>query len=81
MKFIWEPDDIKVGRKYSRPDITEIWLIGYIPSVDSTGPRYVSISMEDGMVTGGLTANVLSAGLTRNNYVPVEFIAKLAMKK
>ena len=79
MKFIWEPDDIQVGRKYSRPDITEEWLIGYLPSVDRVGPRFVSVSMDDGMVTEGSTANELSASLTRNNYVPVEFIA--AIKK
>ena len=79
MKFIWETDDIQVGRKYSRPDITEVCLIGYLPSVDSFGPRFVSVSMDDGMVTEGSTGPEMAASLTRNNYVPVEFIT--AMKK
>lgn len=79
MKFTWESSDIVVGRKYSRLDIKEEWMIGYLPDVDSNGRRFVSISTSDGMVTEGATKVELSTSLTKNNYVPVEFIA--TMKK
>ena len=77
MKFIWEPEDIRVGRKYSRPDITEEWLIGYLPLPDRYDARYVSISMNDGMVTKCASANEMAADLTRNNYVPIELISQM----
>lgn len=77
MKFIWEPDDIVVGRKYSRPDITEEWLIGYLPNIDRDSPRFVGVRMNDGMVTKGSNATELASSLTRNNHVPVEFIEQM----
>jgi len=75
MKFIWEESDIRPGRKYTRPDINEVWMIGYVVNT-STHAKYVSVSMNDGMVTTTDNKSNLADVLTKNNYVPVEFILK-----
>lgn len=70
MKVTWEAKDINTGRRYSKPGIGEEWIIGYISGMD--GPaRYVSVSCQDGMVTGPLTKDQLAQVLTENGYLPV----------
>ena len=73
MKFIWEEQDIKVGRKYSRSDINEVWMIGYMAGKSSCG--YVSISMDDGLVTESNSKEGLASMLTEEKYIPVEFLS------
>ena len=75
MKFIWEKDDIKLGRKYSKQncDMIDIWIIGYIASMDNK-TNYVSISLNDGMVCDPVSASDLADKLTVNGYIPVEFL-------
>lgn len=73
MKFHWESTDIRAGRKYSRPTIKEIWMVGYLSNVHDDR-RYVSISMSDGMVTVPYSAEELATTLTDGRYVPIEFL-------
>lgn len=70
MKIVWEESDIVVGTKYGRPDIKEIWMIGYIASEASSSNR-VSISMSDGMVTLPSSPDAMAHMLTAGRYVPI----------
>ena len=73
MKVTWEADDIKPGRRYSKPGIGEKWILGYISDMD--GPaRYVSVSDQDGMVTEPRTKEQVAQVLTENGYLPVELL-------
>lgn len=73
MMFVWESADIKPGRKYSKEGIGETWLIGYRAEI-STGRRYVSVSLNDGLVTEPKTQKELAAELSEHGYVPAEFL-------
>ena len=74
MKFIWEESDVLVGRKYSRPDISEVWMIGYRAELGHDDARLVSVSLSDGMVTMALTREEMVDMLNQNSYIPAEFI-------
>lgn len=71
MKVTWEASDIKAGRRYSKPGISEIWMIGYLAGADEPN-RWVSISSEDGMVTLPYTREQMAESLTNAEYLPVE---------
>lgn len=73
MKFIWEPEDVRTGRTYSRRDIGETWLIGYLPHEESSA-HFVSVSMSDGLVTLPKTRDALAQTLTSEGYVPSEIL-------
>lgn len=74
MKFIWEENDIRVGRRYSRPEMKEIWIIGYL--VTDSGNQYTSISLSDGLVcnTRYSEKSAMALFLSDNHYIPKEFI-------
>lgn len=72
MKLIWEEKDIVVGKRYGRYDIGEKWMIGYLPSEDDC--RYVSISMDDGMVTNPMTLKDFVTSLNKDNYIPEDIL-------
>ena len=73
MQVIWHPSDIRVGRIYGKQGVREKWLIGYRPDVD--GPcRFVSISLDDGMVTEPRTDMAMAECLSRHEYLPVELL-------
>jgi len=74
MKIIWEAEDIKTGRRYSKKNIRETWIIGYRSDTDDDVVRYVSISENDGMVTTPYTKKGLAEILTGNGYIPVELL-------
>lgn len=76
MKFIWEEKDVVVGRRYSRSGIGEQLLIGFMAS--HNGPdNYVSISLNDGMVTKPRSRESMAGMLTDQEYVPVEILEAL----
>lgn len=79
MKFVWEESDIKPGRVYSKVGITEQWIIGYVPGLDSKSNR-VHISLSDGMVLPPQTAEALAADLTEGGYVPLEYLTTQAQQ-
>lgn len=49
MKFVWELQDIKVGRRVWSANRNEEYIIGYDPSI-SNDNRYNLVSLLDGMV-------------------------------
>jgi hypothetical protein len=71
MTIIWEAKDIKPGRRFTKKDSEELWIIGYRTDSDDYASRYVSISENDGMVTKNHTKEELAAILNENGYVPV----------
>ena len=74
MKVIWEPEDIVPGRKYGKPGIQEVWMIGYVAGAD-TWVRYTSISLADGMVlSGSCSAEALASKINDGGYIPIELI-------
>lgn len=71
MKVIWEPDDIKPGKRYSKPGIGEEWIIGYLSDAHpSNKTRYVSVSLSDGLVTEPLSKEDMARALTDQGYLP-----------
>ena len=80
----WEVDDIKVGRFYyynpNNDDITKnlsfflsrLYKIGYCHEFGSYShdPRYVSMAMTDGWVSGGMSKEQFAKQLTENNECP-----------
>lgn len=74
MKFIWETGDIYAGRKYSKPNILENWMIGYMSA--GKGQQYVSVSMSDGLVTAPSSKERLAEILNYEGYIPLEFIIR-----
>ena len=73
MKVTWEAQDIKPGRWYSKPDISEKWIIGYLPNAP-VEKRFVSVSAQDGMVTHTSTSEELAEQLTSGGYYPMELL-------
>lgn len=69
MKVIWEETDIVPGVRYSRKDINEIWLIGYLADSNEID-RYVSISLNDGLITSPATKQQMAKNLTTGKYLP-----------
>lgn len=74
MKIIWGAEDINPGRRYSKKNIGETWIIGYRSDTDDDVVRYVSISENDGMVTIPYTKEGLAEILTEYGYIPVELL-------
>ncbi len=71
----WKTEDIRPGRRYTKKDTEEIWIIGYRTDADNYEARYVSISENDGMVTSPPhTKKDLAEILNENNYVPVDIL-------
>jgi hypothetical protein len=73
MKVIWETEDIKPGRRYSKEGIREKWTIGWLSDTDDE-TRYVSVSDQDGMVTKPRTKEQMAALLSSQAYLPVELL-------
>ena len=72
MKFVWEEKDIILPRKYSKPGIQEVWMLGWISDIPN---RICSISMLDGMIVEhGQSRSVTAELLTKNGYVPLEYM-------
>jgi hypothetical protein len=75
MKVLWEANDIRAGRRYSKDGLNEVWIIGYDPLRPQA---YFSISLSDGLISNGKgsTRDELAADLTTNKYVPVELLGR-----
>lgn len=71
MKVTWETEDIRPGRRYSRADISEVWMIGYDPEL---GEQFASVSLLDGLITDFKTRERMAKDLTENGYVPLELM-------
>ena len=70
MKYMWEPDDIKVGTLVMCSNKSETYMIGWISW--AVNARYVIISTLDGMVLDEpLCKDVMSDVLNRDGYIPV----------
>jgi hypothetical protein len=75
MKFIWEESDIWTGRKYSKADIQEVWMLGYFgDKLASDSSRYASVSLADGCICKHPDKETLLKTLNAEKYVPVEFL-------
>jgi hypothetical protein len=70
MKVTWDEKDIRAGLRYGRATIRERWIIGYDPTLPAGEKRWVSVSLQDGMVTRAQTAHELAVSLTESGYVP-----------
>lgn len=78
MKYLWEPQDITVGRFYVKARcLSDHCEIGYVNSTmhmigyaNATGNDLVSISVSDGMVGKVRTAAQFAADLNEGEYVP-----------
>lgn len=81
MKVIWEEKDIIVGTLYLRAGShqKEVWMIGY--DATATGLcRYVSVSMNDGMVTSARTKDDFCNMLNEAEYIPVAMAESLGFE-
>jgi hypothetical protein len=80
MKVIWEPTDIRAGRRYGKLNVTERWMIGYKVSTPSFMHLWYSVSLTDGMVTSGISDVELAASLTEDGYLPEELLIAWSSK-
>lgn len=77
MKIIWEPQDIVAGRRVGKLDRGERWIIGYNPLMIKDEPRYMLVSLSDGMVNQyydkqGLCDRLNAAGEMPSELLPPE---------
>jgi len=71
----WKIEDIRPGRRYTKKDTEEVWIIGYRTDSDDYEARYVSVSENDGLVTSPPhTKKDLAEILNETNYVPVDIL-------
>lgn len=70
MKFIWEPADIHGGVRYTKIDISEIWIIGYMVEND-VDKKYASVSLADGIVLSSQSAEKMATMLNEEGYIPL----------
>jgi len=71
----WRAEDIKPGRRYTKKDTEEVWIIGYRTDSDDYEARYVSVSENDGMVTSPPhIKEELAEIFNENNYVPMDLL-------
>lgn len=77
MKFIWEPQDIQPGVRYSRKDISEVWMISWIAFEDHPDRRWTSVSLNDGMVCAVSTKEEIATLLNSGGYIPLKFMEGL----
>ena len=80
MKVIWEPEDIVPGKKYGKPGIQEVWMIGYVAGAGAS-TKYTRVSLSDGMIVSGCSREDLALEFNDEGYVPVEmlpFLCKLS---
>lgn len=81
MKYIWEPEDITVGRFYTKPDAmgehvdasyarSALHMIGYHAEGIHDNGNMACISIADGMVGKPETAADIAADLNKYGYVP-----------
>lgn len=68
MRYEWEANDIQPGVRYTRKDISEVHMFGYMAAREDR--LLVSISLDDGMVQPPQTADEWAAMLTRARYEP-----------
>ena len=73
MKVTWEAGDIRTGRLYGKVGAGEMWMIGYVVNVSGIN-GYVSVSMNDGMVTEQKTKEEMAKTLTECGYLPKEIM-------
>jgi len=71
----WKAEDIKPGRRYTKKDTEEVWIIGYrADAVVNYKARYVSVSENDWMITSPYTKEELAGILNENGYVPMDLL-------
>lgn len=64
MKYLWEAQDVAVGRKVDSHNRAERYMIGYDVSIDTEKGSLLLVSLRDGMLaTKGLTAEAMAAHL------------------
>lgn len=73
MKVSWEESDIKVGRQFGRPVMSERFIIGYA-AAEQSERRYVTVSLSDGMVSPMHSKRELAISLTESGYTPAELL-------
>lgn len=74
MKIEWDEDDIQAGRRTGHPERIEQSIIGYLANMTSDEPRWVLVSLSDGMVSPPTTKMLLAAKLNAMNERPLELI-------
>ena len=74
MKIEWQPEDIQAGRRVGHPERIEQWIIGYMGAAKSDEPRWVLVSLSDGMVMVPITKEELCAKLNTMGDLPLELV-------
>ena len=74
MKFIWEKEDIIMGRRYSKKGIGESFIIGYLVEPSQRDSLICSISLLDGNVITYSSKEILADILTQEGYHPYEIV-------
>ena len=75
MKFIWEEEDIRAGRMFSKPGNVEAQIIGYHVGSHEED-KWASVSLVDGMISTPTNRAIMATALTENGYIPVEFMGR-----
>lgn len=72
MKYVWEPHDIRAGRRVLSNNRSEIYIIGYDPRTHGKAqPAFLLFSLADGMLVElNQTATDMANGLNRDNNIP-----------
>jgi hypothetical protein len=75
MKIVWEPQDIRAGRRVRKPTASEEWLIGYDPSAQEAHKYMAIISLADGMISAkGMDPQGIADFLNEAGNFPVELL-------
>lgn len=76
MKIVWEPEDIRVGRRVCTPGCSETWMIGF-EIIDKFANRFCVVSLADGMISRSrMSAEEVADYLTKAGNHPVELLTK-----
>ncbi len=74
MKYIWEPSDIKVGRRLRASSGSETFIIGYDATIISTD-NLVLMSLSDGAISlSRQTYETMASELNSAKKCPLEII-------
>lgn len=64
MKYLWEAQDVAVGRKVDSHNRAERYMIGYDVSIDTEAGNLLLVSLRDGMLAEkDLTAEAMAQRL------------------
>jgi hypothetical protein len=79
MKTIWEPKDVRAGRRVRRPGCNEVWMIGYDSHlISGASARLVLVSLRDGMISMKFKDAIdAAAHLNDASLQPIELVGEV----